>query len=184
MKLFLKNGRKSVYQKIKTLNDLKPNHRSQTYAWYNTSFISEIIFGSHNFMTASAWCRDWCTFRLYCMIHILVIILFVWIFTVLTFALYILKERINRQFLHSDVLIGLIFIRNKSYLLWFCSNFWHYLESQVFNYFCSQFINVYMYVLRHDFFQVLLLILINTMRKWAILQCQTSDRNNSQVFVL
>lgn len=32
MKLFLKNGRKSVYQKIKTLNDLKPNQRSKTYA--------------------------------------------------------------------------------------------------------------------------------------------------------
>lgn len=53
-KLFSKNGRKSVYQKIKTLNDLKPNQRSKTYALYNTSFISEIIFGSHNFMTASA----------------------------------------------------------------------------------------------------------------------------------
>lgn len=32
MKLFFKNGRQSVYQKIKTLNDLKPNQRSKTYA--------------------------------------------------------------------------------------------------------------------------------------------------------
>lgn len=56
----------------------------------------------------------------------------IWFFMILTSALYIFSEKKTKLFCYSDVLIG--FIRNKSNRLWFCSHFWHYLDSHFFAY--------------------------------------------------